>query len=127
VWIPKYRRRALFGEYRVEMGRILRKVCELEGIEVIKAATQIDHVHMYVSIPPKLPVSKVVGRVKGKSTLMFFDRYPELRRKYQRRFWARGYYCETVGNVNEETIKKYIDEQYKRDQIDDDGADVKKA
>lgn len=120
VWIPKYRRKALYGEYRKEMGSILRRVCELEGIQVIKAANCLDHVHMYASIPPKKAVSSVVGRIKGKSTLMFFDRHPELRKKYQRHFWARGYYCETVGNVNEETIKKYIAEQYERDRMEGD-------
>ena len=120
VWIPKYRRKALFGEYRREMGEIIGRVCKLEGVEILQAATMPDHVHMYVSIPPKKAVSNVVGRIKGKSTLMFFDRHPELRRKYQRHFRARGYYCETIGNVNGETIKKYIEEQYQRDRIEGD-------
>lgn len=120
VWIPKYRRKALFGEYRKEMGEIIGRVCKLEGVEILKAATMPDHVHMYVSIPPKKAVSNVVGRIKGKSTLMFFDRHPDLRRKYQRHFWARGYYCETVGNVNEDTIVKYISEQYERDRVEGD-------
>ena len=71
VWIPKYRRKALFGEYRKEMGEIIGRECKLEGVEIIKAATMSDHVHMYVSIPPKKAVSNVVGRIKGKSTLMF--------------------------------------------------------
>ncbi len=71
-------------------------------------------------IPPKLSVSKVVGRIKGKSALMIFDRHPEYRERYNRHFWARGYYCETVGNVNEETIKKYIQEQYERDRMEGD-------
>ena len=123
VWIPKYRRKALFGEYRKEMGEIIGKVCKMEGVEIIKAATLPDHVHMYVAIPPKKAVSNVVGRIKGKSTLMFFDLHPELRRKYKRHFWARGYYCETIGNVNEETIKKYIEEQYARDRIEGESSD----
>ena len=76
------------------------------------------HVHMYVSIPPKLSVSKTVDLIKGKSALMIFDRHPEYREKGNRHFWARGYYCETVGNVNEETIKKYIQEQYERDRME---------
>ena len=79
-----------------------------------------DHVHMYVSIPPKMSVAKVVGRIKGKSSLMIFDKHPEYRQRYDRHFWARGYYCETVGNVNEETIKKYIAEQYERDRLEGD-------
>ena len=119
VFIPKYRRRALFGEYRKEMGDILGRVCKMEGVTIIKAATMPDHVHMYVSIPPKLGVSNTVGRIKGKASLMFFDRHPELRKKYKgRNFWARGFYAETIGNVNEETIKKYIAEQYERDRIE---------
>ena len=75
---------------------------------------------MYVSIPPKLNVSKVMDHIKGKSALMIFDRHPEYREGYNRHFWARGYYCETVGNVNEETIKKYIAEQYERDRLEGD-------
>ena len=85
-----------------------------------KEATLPDHVRMYVSIPPKLCVSKVIGRIKGKSSLMIFDRHPKYREKYNRHFWTRGYYCETVGNVNEETIKKYIGEQYERDRMESD-------
>ncbi len=95
----------MFGELRKEVGEILGKVCRMEGVTIIKAATLPDHVHMYVSIPPKLSVSKAVGLIKGKSALMIFDRHPEYREKGNRHFWARGYYCETVGNVNEETIK----------------------
>ena len=75
---------------------------------------------MYVSIPPKLNVSKTIGRIKEKSALMIFDRYPEYRDRNNRHFWARGYCCETVGNVNEETIKQYIQEQYERDRLEGD-------
>lgn len=85
----------------------------LQGVTILKAATLPEHVHMYVSIPPKLNVSKTIGRIKGKSALMIFDRH-------NRHFWARGYYCETVGNVNEETIKQYIQEQYERDRLEGD-------
>ena len=115
VFIPKYRRKVMFGTLRKEVGEILGKVCKMEGVEILKAATLPDHVHMYVSIPPKQSVSKAVGRIKGKSALMIFDKHPEYRERNNRHFWARGYYCETVGNVNEETIKKYIEEQYARD------------
>lgn len=110
----------MFGELRKEVGDIIGKVCGMEEVTVIKGATLPDHVHMYVSIPPKLSVAKVVGRIKGKSALMIFDRHPEYRDRYNRHFWARGYYCETVGNVNEETIKKYIAEQYERDRMEGD-------
>ena len=96
----------------------LGKVCKMEGVTILKAATLPEHVHMYVSIPPKLNVSKTIGRIKGKSALIIFDRHPEYRNN--RHFWARGYYCETVGNVNEETIKQYIQEQYERDRLEGD-------
>lgn len=92
----------------------------MEEVAIIKAATMLDYVHMYVSIPSKLCVSKVIGRIKGKSAMMIFDRHLEYREKYNRYFGTRGYYCETVGNVNEETIKKYIGEQYERDRMDGD-------
>ena len=105
---------------RREVGESLSKVCRMEEVTIIKAATMSDQVHMYVSIPPKPCVSKTIGRIKGKSAMMIFDRHPEYREKYNRHFWARGYYCETVGNVNEETIKRYIGEQYERDRMEGD-------
>ena len=108
----------MFGDIRKEAGEAISKVCKLEGVTIIKAATLPDHVHMYVSIPPRESVAKVVGRIKGKSALIIFDRHPEYRDKNGRHFWARGYYCETVGNVNETTIKRYIDEQYEKDRLE---------
>ena len=120
VFIPKYRRKVMFGNLRKEVGEAISKICKMEGVEIIKAATLPDHVHIYVSIPPKESVAKVVGRIKGKSSLMLFDRHPEYRERYNRHFWARGYYCETIGNVNEITIKKYIEEQYERDRLEGD-------
>jgi putative transposase len=107
----------MFGNLRKEVGEIIGKVCKMEGVTIIKAAILPDHVHMYVSITPKESVSKVVGRIKGKSALMIFDRHPEYRVRFDRHFWARGYYCETVGNVNEATIIKYIADQYERDRM----------
>ena len=108
----------MFGKLRKDVGEILGKVCKMEGVTILKAATLPEHVHMYVSMPPKLNVSKTIGRIKGKSALMIFDRHPEYRDRNNRHFWARGYYCETVGNVNEETIKQYIQEQYERDRLE---------
>lgn len=102
----------MVGDLRKEVGEAISKICKMGGVRIIKAATLPDYVHMYVSIPPKESVEKIVGRIKGKSSLMLFDRHPEYRDRYGRHFWARGYYCETIGNVNEATIKKYIDEQY---------------
>ncbi|MBD5551544.1 MAG: IS200/IS605 family transposase [Lachnospiraceae bacterium] len=120
VFILKYRRKVMLGALRRKVGEILSKVCRMEEVTTIKAATLPDHVHMYVSIPPKICVSKVIGRIKGKSALMIFDRHPEYREKYNKHFGARGYYCETAGNVNEEMIKKYIGEQYERDRMEGD-------
>ena len=120
VFIPKYRRKVMFGKLRKDVGEILGKVCKMEGVTILKAATLPEHVHMYVSMPPKLNVSKTIGRIKGKSALMIFDRHPEYRDRNNRHFWERGYYCETVGNVNEETIKQYIQEQYERDRLEGD-------
>ena len=84
----------MFGTLRREVKEILGKVCKIEEVTIIKAAIMPAHVHMYVSIPPKLSVSKVVGRIKGKSALMIFGRYLEYHENYNRNFWARGYYCE---------------------------------
>ena len=105
VFIPKYRRKAMFGALRKEVGEILGKVCRMEEVTIIKAATLPDHVHMYVSIPPKISVSKVIGRIKGKSALMIFDRHANLKYKFgNRHFWSEGYYVSTVG-LNEATIR----------------------
>lgn len=122
VFIPKYRRKAMFGKLKKDVAESISKVCKMENVTILKAAVMPDHVHMYVSIPPKESVSKTIGRIKGKSALMIFDRHPEYRERYDRHFWARGYYCETVGNVNEATIKKYIEDQYERDRLEGDPA-----
>lgn len=102
----------MFGALRKDVVEILGKVCKMEGVTILKAATLQEHVHMHVSIPSKSSVSKTIGRIKGKSALMISDRHPEYRERNDRHFWARGYYCEMIGNVNEETIKQYIQEQY---------------
>ena len=115
VFIPKYRRKAMYGQYRKDMGQILRKICEMNGVTLIEGKVCLDHVHMYVAIPPKMSVSKFVGTLKGKSTLMFFDKHPELKDKYNRHFWAVGYFVSTVGEVNEATIVEYIKNQEEAD------------
>ena len=108
----------MYGKVREDVREILQYVCKLEGIEVIKGAVCPDHVHMYVSIAPKMSISSAMSKIKGKSALMLFDRHPEFRDKYGRHFWARGYYVETVGKVNEEVIKKYIENQTEADRIE---------
>ncbi len=117
VFIPKYRRKVMYGKVRKDVVEIMKHLCKIEGIELIEGAVCADHVHMYVSIPPKVSISSVMSRLKGKSALMLFDRHPEYRDKYGRHFWARGYYVETIGNVNEEVIKRYIAEQEESDRI----------
>ena len=119
VFAPKYRRMAIYGKIREDIGIILRKLCEQKGIEIIEAEACPDHIHMLLSIPPKLSVSYAIGYLKGKSALMIFDRHANLKYKYgNRHFWARGYYVDTVGR-NKEAIKKYIQNQLKEDEMAD--------
>ena len=119
VFAPKYRRMAIYGEIRADVGIILRKLCEQKGIEIIEAEACPDHIHMLLSIPPKMSVAYAVGYLKGKSSLMIFDRHANLKYKYgNRHFWARGYYVDTVGR-NKEAIKKYIQNQLKEDEMAD--------
>ena len=119
VFIPKYRRKIMYGEVKRSAGEILKKLCEMKGVTLIEGSVHKDHIHMYVSIPPKFSISDVMGYLKGKSALMLFDRYPQYREKTSgRNFWARGYYVATVGNVNEETILKYIKEQEENDKYE---------
>ncbi len=99
---------------------IINKLCEMKQIELFDGSVCVDHIHMYVAIPPKISVSEFMSYLKGKSTLMLFDRHPEYRQKWgDRHFWARGYYVSTVGNVNEDTIRKYIQEQEENDKLED--------
>ena len=113
--IPKYRRKVMYGKYKVGIRNILKKLCEYKKVEIIEGAVCEDHVHLCVSIPPKLSVSEFVGYLKGKSTLMIFERHANLKYKYgNRHFWCRGYYVDTVGR-NKEAIRKYIQNQLQED------------
>ena len=97
VFAPKFRRKAIYGELRADIGKILRKLCDEKKVEIIEAETCIDHVHMLVSMPPHLSVSQFMGFLKGKSTLMIFDRHANLKYKYgSRHFWCRGYYGQYI-------------------------------
>ena len=119
VFAPKYRRQIIYGKIKTDIGVILRKLCERKGVEIHEASACQDHIHMLVSIPPKLSVSQFMGYLKGKSALMIFDRHANLKYKFgNRHFWSRGYYVSTVG-FNEATIAKYIREQEKADQMID--------
>ena len=111
VFIPKYRKKKLYGLVRDDVREIIRTLCKYKKVEIIAGAVCADHVHLCVSIPPKLSVSDFVGYLKGKSALMIFDKHPEMGNKWDRSFWARGYYVSTVGNVDEETVKEYIRRQ----------------
>ena len=114
VFIPKYRRKIMYGVLNH------KNLCEMKQVSLIDGRVCKDHIHMYVAIPPKMSVSEFMSYLKGKSTLMLFDRHPEYRTKWgDRHFWARGYYVSTVGNVNEETIIKYIQEQEENDKLED--------
>ena len=115
VFAPKYRRKAFYDSRRVEIGAILRKLCEWKGINIIEAEVCIDHIHMLVEIPPKTSVSSFVGYLKGKSSQIIFERWANARYKYRNRsFWCRGYYVDTVGK-NTKKIQEYIRNQLKED------------
>ena len=115
VFVPKYRRKEIYGQLKRDIGEILRKLCEQKGVEIIEAEACPDHIHMLVSVPPYLSIAQFMGYLKGKSALMIYDKHANLKYKYgNRHFWAEGYYVSTVG-LNEATIKKYIQEQEKHD------------
>ena len=119
VFAPKYRRQVFYGEKRRAVGDILRKLCEWKDVKILEAECCPDHIHMLLEIPPKISVSSFMGYLKGKSSLMIFDKHANLKYKYgNRHFWAEGYYVSTVG-LNESTIRKYIHEQDKKDILKD--------
>ena len=121
VFAPKYRRKVFYGEKREAIGKILRQLCEWKGVEIHEAEICPDHVHMLVSIPPKVAVSSFMGYLKGKSSLMIFDRHANLKYKYgNRHFWCRGYYVDTVGRnkkIIAEYIRNQLEEDYAADQM----------
>ena len=121
VFAPKYRRQVIYGKIKADVGKILRELCERKGVDIIEAECCPDHVHMLVRIPPKYSVSEIMGYLKGKSSLMIFDRHANLKYKYgNRHFWCRGYYVDTVGkNAKriEEDIKNQLKEDITADQL----------
>ena len=119
VFAPKYRRQIIYGKIKADIGQMLRKLCEYKGIEIIEAEACKDHIHMLVSIPPKFSVAQIMGYLKGKSSLMIFEKYANLKYKYgNRHFWCRGYYVSTVG-ANKKAIQEYIKNQLQEDYSDD--------
>ena len=119
VFAPKYRRQVIYRKIKQDIGKILRQLCDLKKVEIIEAEACKDHIHMLVSIPPNLIVSQFMGYLKGKSSLMIFDRHANLKYKYgNRSFWCRGYYVDTAGK-NTKKIAEYIQNQLKEDQLTD--------
>ncbi len=119
VFSPKYRRKIIYGKLKQDIGTILRKLCERKEVEIIEANACVDHIHMLVRIPPKIAVSSFMGYLKGKSTLMIFEKHTTLKYRHgNRTFWCKGYYVSTVG-LNKEKISKYIQNQQEEDIIKD--------
>ena len=115
VFAPKYRRQIIYGKIKQDVGIMLRKLCEYKQVEIIEAEVCKDHIHMLVSIPPKYSVAQIVGYLKGKSSLMIFEKYANMKYKYgNRHFWCRGYYVDTVGK-NKKAIEEYIRNQLQED------------
>ncbi len=121
VFAPKYRRKEIYGQIRKDIGEIIRKLCEQKGVEIIEAEACKDHIHLLVSISPYISVAQFMGYLKGKSSLMIFDRHANLKYKYgSRHCWCRGYYVDTVGRnkrVIAEYIKNQLEEDFANDQI----------
>ena len=119
VWVPKKRRKVIYGKLRKDLGNILRRLSEYKGIEVIEGTLCLDHIHMCLSIPPKYSVASIVGYLKGKSAMIIFEKYSRLKKNFKgHSFWARGYYVSTVG-LDEAKIRKYIKDQEINDSVED--------
>ena len=119
VFIPKYRRKEIYGKIKADIGKILRKLCEYKEVEIIEAHAMKDHIHMLITIPPKLAVSSFMGYLKGKSSLMIFERHANLKYNYgNRNFWAKGYFVSTVG-LKDEVVREYIRNQELEDMESD--------
>lgn len=115
AFAPKYRRQVIYGKIKADIGIMLRKLCEYKQVEILEAEACKDHIHMLVSIPPKYSVSQIMGYLKGKSSLMIFEKYANMKYKYgNRHFWCRGYYVDTVGR-NKKAIAEYIRNQLQED------------
>lgn len=115
VFTPKYRWKTIYNQYREDLIENFKRLCSYKGVEIIEGHRMPDHVHMLLSIPPKIAISTFVGYLNGKSALQMFDKHANLKYKFgNRHFWAEGYYVSTVG-LNEATVKKYIAEQEKHD------------
>ena len=109
----------MYGRIRTDVREIINTLCQYKNVEIIAGAVCVDHVHLSVAIPPKISISNFMGYLKGKSTLMIYDRHPELQSKWDKAFWTRWYYVETIGNITDEAVQKYIKEQAEESRKED--------
>ena len=117
VFAPKYRRKIFYEEKRLEVGEILRELCKWKGVAIIEAEVCPDHIHMLLEIPPKISISSFMGFLKGKSSLMIYERWGNMKYKYRNReFWCRGYYVDTAGK-DAKKIQEYIQKQLREDEL----------
>lgn len=117
VFAPKYRRKVFYGQKRYEIGQMLRELCKWKGVNMLEGEACPDHIHILLEIPPKISISSFMGFLKGKSSLMIYEKWGNMKFKYRnRRFWCRGYYVSTVGK-NEGKIRKYIQNQLEEDEM----------
>ena len=117
VFAPKYRRKVFFGQKRYEIGKIIRELCRWKGVDLLEAEACPDHIHILVEIPPKFSISNFMGFLKGKSSLMIYEKWGDMKYKYRnRQFWCRGYYVSTIGK-NEKKIAEYIKQQLSEDHM----------
>lgn len=115
VFTPKYRRKIIYNQYRESLKEIIKTLCGYKGVEILEGHMMPDHVHLLLSIPPSISISSFMGYLKGKSSLMIYEKYPELKYKYRNReFWCRGYYVDTAGK-NAKKIQEYIQKQLEED------------
>ena len=119
VFIPKYRKKILYGRVRNDVREIISTLCKYKNVDIIAGAVRVDHIHLSVAVPPKISIANFIGYLKEKSILMFYDRHPELQSKWDKAFWARGYYVETIGNITDEAVQKYIKEQAEESRRED--------
>ena len=111
VFIPKYRRKVMYGKVKQDVREIIKTLCEYKKVKITAGAVCVAHVHLCIELPPKYSISSFMGYLKGKSALMVFDRHPEFKTRGDKEFWARGYYVETIGNIDEATVKKFYKEK----------------
>ena len=123
VWVTKYRYKVLLGEIGVRVRDLVRQSCEAFEIKILKGVVSKDHIHILVSAPPNMAPSEIMRRVKGRTSSKLFEEFPHIKKRYWgRHFWARGYFCATVGQMTEEMIKEYLEHHFEPRQ--DDGFEV---